>query len=80
MTINKNNMSFNLVKLDAAEFSVDAYTEAVEGEFAVEFFIDNYTAAVEAEFLQIWMTTKTPTSRSMMMRWVGVEKKIPECF
>ncbi len=42
-------MSFNLVKFDAAEFSVDAYTEAVEAEFAAEFSIDNYAAAVEAE-------------------------------
>ena len=33
-------------------FLVDAYTEAVEAEFAAELSIKNYTAAVEAEFLQ----------------------------
>ena len=41
-------MAFNLVTLDGAEFSVDAYTEAVEAEVTAEFSIDNYTAAVEA--------------------------------
>ena len=58
-------MSFNLVKLDGAKFSVDAYTEAVEAEFAAEFSIDNYTAAVEAEFLQTFFVDDEDADESI---------------
>ena len=35
-----------------AEFSVDAYTAAVEAEYAADFLVDSYTAQVEAECLK----------------------------
>jgi hypothetical protein len=59
------DMSLNLVTLDGAEFSVDAYTEAVEAEFAAEFSINNYTAAAEAEFLQTFFDDDEDTDDSI---------------
>ena len=58
-------MSFNLIKLDGAKFSVNAYTEAVEAEFAAEFSIDHYSAAVEAEFLQTFFDNDEDTDESI---------------
>jgi hypothetical protein len=46
-------------------FLVDAYTEAVEAEFAAEFSINNYTAAVEAEFLQTFFDDDEDTDDSI---------------
>jgi len=58
-------MSFNLITFDGAEFSVDAYMEAVEAEFAAEFSINNFTAAVEAEFLQTFFDDDEDTDNSI---------------
>ena len=68
-------MSRNLVKFDAIEFSVDAYTEGVEAEFAAEFSIDNYTAAVEAEFLQAFFNNDEDTDESIADDEAGGQKK-----
>ena len=74
-------MSCNLVKFDAAEFSVDAYTEADEAEFAAEFSIDNYTAAVEAEFLQAFFNNDEDADESIADdKAGGRKKKISKCF
>ena len=74
-------MSFNLVKFDAAKFSVDAYTEAVEAEFAAEFSIDNYTAAVEAEFLQAFFDNDEDADKSIDDDDdVGRKKRSPNAF
>ncbi len=68
-------MSRNLVKFDAIEFSVDAYTEGVEAEFAAEFSIDNYTAAVEAEFLQAFFNNDEDADESIADDEAGGRKK-----
>ena len=74
-------MSFNLIQFDRAKFSVNAYTEAVEAEFAAEFSIDNYTAAIEAEFLQIFFDDDEDTGELIDDDEAGgAEKKIPKCF
>ena len=46
-------------------FLVDAYTEAVEAEFAAEFSINNYTAAIEAQFLQTFFDEDKDTDDSI---------------
>ena len=70
-------MSFNVVQFDGAEFSVNAYTEAVEAEFAAEFSIDHYTSAVEAEFLQTFFDDDEDADESIDGDEVWGRKKEP---
>ncbi len=73
-------MSFNLVQFNGAEFSVNAYMETAEAEFAVEFSIDHYTTAVEAEFLQTFFDDDEDAGESIDGDEAGGRKKSPECF
>ena len=67
--------------LDGAEFSVDAYTEAVEAEFVADFSINNYSAAVEAEFLQTFFDHDEDTDDSINDDEAGGRKtRSPNAF
>ncbi len=70
-------MSFNLVQFDGAKFSVNAYTEAVEAEFAAELSIDHYIwQPLRQNFSRhSLMMIKMLTSHLMVTRQGGGQKK-----
>ena len=57
------------------EFSVDAYTAAVEAEFAADFSVDSYTAQVEAECLKPFQFDTDNSEHDEDDDWGGAKKK-----